>query len=107
MAGSVNIGAMRDFITISYELAKVSTALGGIVQTFSPYEVPADVRPLSSSVAMKFGVDTMSDSYMVMLRPPAEGRPVKVTYNSKTYRVISCEQDKVGQFMTLVMTADR
>lgn len=107
MAGSINIGAMRDFITISYELAVVSTVMGGRVQTFSPYEVPADVRPLSSSVAMKYGMDAMSDSYMVHLRPPAEGRPVKLVYEGVTYRVVSSERDKLNQFLTLIVTADR
>ena len=103
----MNIGAMRDIITVSYENVVTVTPLGGRSRTFTDYEALADVQPLSSSSALKFGIDVMSDSYTVTLRPPATGRPIKITYETKEYKVISSERDKLNQFLRLIVEGKR
>ena len=99
-----NIGAFRDIVTIYFESAVTKTDMGSRVQTFESFDEPADVKQISSGNALRLGLDTMTDSYNVICRPPDTWRPVKVVYDSETYRVVSAQRDKVSQYLELIVT---
>lgn len=102
-----NLGTFRDIVTVYYELSETTTDMGSRSMTYTTYEEPADVRQLDSNVAIRYGLNVMSDNYSVKIRPPATGRPVLVLYGSTTYKVVSAQTDKVSQFMDLIITASR
>jgi len=101
MGGSVK--SFRDKITIYYVSTTTVTDMGSKNQTYSTYDVWADVNQLASDVALRYGVNEMVNAYSVRTRPPASGRPVKVLYGSNTCRVISSKTDKVGQWLDLII----
>mgnify|MGYP001167107799 FL=1 len=105
MAGSVK--SFRDSITLYYVNETTVSDMGSRNHTYTTYDVWADVNQLSSDVALRYGVNEISDSYSVRTRPPASGRPVNVLYNSETYRVISSKMDKHNQWLDLIIVASR
>jgi hypothetical protein len=98
---------MRDRITVYYESTATATDMGGRTLTYSSYEVWADVNQLDSSAALRYGLNVLNESYKIVTRPPASGRPALVLYGTTTYKVISAITDKVGQYLTMIITEAR
>lgn len=107
MGGSVNIGGMKDRIILKYLLAQTTGTLGGKELTYTDYDIWADVRQIRSDEALTLGMDMLSSNFRVKTRPPAAGRPALVEYDNETYKVIAFHQDKVGQFIELIMTKNQ
>ena len=104
MAGSVNIGAFRDEITIYYLSSQTVTAMGGRSKSFTSYTINADVKQISGSTSLRYGLDVQAKSYDVVCRPPSTSRPAKVVIGTDTYNVVSAEIDKVNQWLKMVIT---
>jgi len=107
MGSKVNIGNFRDRVTVSFVASQAVSAQGSRTPTYTDYDLFADVRQMSNDQAQLYGLDVMSDNFMVICRPPATGRPARVTYNSEIFRVIAAERDKVSQFLRMIITTKR
>jgi len=103
-SGVKNIGAFRDVVKIYFESSQTTDDFGGSVIEYENYTLSADVNQVSSSQAMRLGLDLLSDNYTLTCRPPTNKRPLMVDYNGLSFRVISVQRDKLNKFLEITMT---
>jgi hypothetical protein len=98
---SVNCGAYRFPVTLYYIASETSSAMGSSVPSFTTYEVFADVQEMSDYQRLKLGMNIDESAFAITCRKPVAGRPIKLVYNSVTYRVTSCKMPRTGDVIEL------
>jgi hypothetical protein len=103
MASIVNIGQMKDKITLHFITGSTADAQGSRTPTYKEVEVWGDVQPMRFDVAQRMNLNFLDSNYFVTCRAKNYARCAKVDYAGNEYTVISQEEEKDKQFLKLIM----